>query len=67
MIKRRPGEKPVSNCESCVYFEYDEDLDADVCTVDLDEDEYARYLNGKNASCPYYKYYDEYKSVQKQN
>ena len=58
---------PASNCESCVYYEYDPDADAEVCTVDLDEDEYAGYLSGRTGSCPYYRYYDEYKSVQKQN
>ena len=63
--KKKPA--AASNCESCVYYEYDPDYDEDVCTVDLDEDEYARYLSGHSASCPYYKYYDEYKSVQKQN
>ena len=39
----------------------------DVCTIDLDEDEYLDYLTRNTSSCPYYKYYDEYKSVQKQN
>lgn len=55
------------NCESCVYFDYDEDYDGYICTVTLDEDEAVDFLNGRNNECPYYKYYDEYKSVQKQN
>ena len=33
----------------------------------MDEDEYLAFLTNKNDNCPYYKYYDEYKSVQKQN
>ncbi len=66
-MKAEDKKAPASNCESCVYYEYDPDFDADICTVDLDEDEYARYLSGRSASCPYYKYYDEYKSVRKQN
>ena len=67
MKSKKDNANAASNCESCVYFEYDEELDSDVCTVDLDEDEYARYLSGKNQACPYYKYYDEYKSVRNQN
>ena len=36
------------------------------CTVDFDEDEMVRLVTGRGG-CPYYKYYDEYKSVRKQN
>ena len=56
----------VTNCESCVHYDFDEDLDAYVCTRNLDEDEMERFLAGRNRSCPYYRYYDEYKSVHKQ-
>ena len=55
------------NCESCEYFDYDEEIDDYVCKIDLDEDEYLDYLICKNRDCPYYKYYDEYKSVRRQN
>ena len=55
------------NCESCEHYDYDEEIDDYVCKIDLDEDEYLDYLVCKNKDCPYYKYYDEYKSVQRQN
>ena len=55
-----------SNCESCEFYDYDEYIDDYCCTVKLDEDEMVRYLSGRTASCPYYRYYDEYKSVHKQ-
>jgi hypothetical protein len=58
--------KVVTNCESCVHYDFDEDLDAYVCTRNLDEDEMERFLAGRNHSCPYYRFYDEYKSVHKQ-
>jgi hypothetical protein len=32
----------------------------------LDEDEMVNFLLGQTSYCPYYRYYDEYKSVQKQ-
>ena len=54
-------------CESCEYYDYDDDWGENVCRVELDEDEMLRFLTGTNSSCPYYKFYDEYKSVQKQN
>ena len=67
MEKKKFAKKlAVTNCESCVYYDFDEDLDAYVCIRNLDEDEMERFLAGQNRSCPYYRYYDEYKSVHKQ-
>ena len=56
-----------SNCDMCVNYVYDEDYECYNCLVNLDEDEMVRFLTQKHQSCPYYRYYDEYKSVQKQN
>jgi len=36
------------------------------CTIDFDEDEMYSLRTGKSG-CPYYKFYNEYKSVQRQN
>ena len=55
-----------SNCESCEFYDYDEELDAYVCDVALDQDELANFLGKRTQSCPYYRFYDEYKSVHKQ-
>ncbi|MBR7097841.1 MAG: hypothetical protein IKC59_00365 [Clostridia bacterium] len=54
------------NCESCVFYDYDEDYDCYCCQMNLDEDEMVQFLSGHTRSCPYYRFYDEYKSVQKQ-
>lgn len=59
--------KRESSCEDCVFYDYDEDWDTYSCQMNLDEDEMVRFLTQKHQSCPYYRYYDEYKSVQKQN
>ena len=56
-----------SNCESCEFYDYDEELDAYVCDVALDQDELADFMGRNTGRCPYYRYYDEYKSVRKQN
>ena len=50
-----------------MYFDYDEYYQEDVCIIDLDEDESVDFMTGRSNECPYYRYYDEYKSVQKQN
>ncbi len=54
-------------CESCQYYDYDEQEDVYYCTMSLDEDDAEKLMTGRTASCPYYKYYDEYKMVEKQN
>lgn len=59
--------KRVTNCESCEFFDYNEDTDSYECRVNLDEDDLFRFMSGQNRECPYYRFYDEYKSVQKQN
>lgn len=63
-VAPRPKE---TSCDTCMYFDYDEASDCDVCTLDLDEDEMVDFMTGHASSCPYYRYYNEYKSVQKQN
>lgn len=55
-----------TNCESCVFYDYDEEYGSYVCEVNLDQDDLADFLAGTTRTCPYYRFYDEYKSVQKQ-
>ena len=54
-------------CENCEFYDYDSELDAYVCSVSLDEDELAEFVSGRTGRCPYFRFYDEYKSVSKQN
>ena len=58
--------KPISNCESCEFYDYDEFTGEYSCTLSLDEDEMAEFLGNNVRECKYYKFYDEYKSVHKQ-
>jgi len=60
------AQKGAANCESCEFYDYDEYLDAYVCDLKLDEDEMVDFLSKNTKSCPYYRFYDEYKSVHKQ-
>jgi hypothetical protein len=65
-IRKAPN-KGSGTCESCEFYDYDEYTDSYCCIVNLDQDEMERYVTGTNKGCPYYRFYDEYKSVQKQN
>ena len=56
----------VGTCESCEFYDYDEEWDEYVCMISLDEDEMIDFLGKNTGRCPYYRYYDEYKSVRKQ-
>ena len=53
-------------CESCMYYQYDEEYEEYFCDVNLDEDEMYRFMNTSYRSCPYYQNDDEYKIVRKQ-
>ena len=58
---------PPSYCETCEFYDYDEFYDSYGCSARLDEDDMANFISRRTQHCPYYRYYDEYKSVQKQN
>lgn len=55
-----------ASCESCEFYDYDEYTDTYCCQIDLDQDELSNFLSNNTRHCPYYRYYDEYKSVHKQ-
>ena len=59
-------QKGSGSCDSCEFYDYDEYIDEYYCKANLDQDDLERYITGTNSQCPYYRYYDEYKSVQKQ-
>ena len=53
-------------CEDCVCCDYDEELEAFVCTMDLDEDEMERFLKGAGTACPFYRPGGDYKTAFRQ-
>lgn len=67
MSNKTAHQKPQGSCESCIFFDYDESYGEEICRADLDEDESVDFMLGTANQCPFYRYYDEYKSVQKQN
>ncbi len=53
-------------CEECVHYDYDEELEAFVCQMDLDEDEMARFLSSSASACPFYRRGDDYATARRQ-
>ena len=53
-------------CEMCAHFIYDDEYEENICNMDRDEDELISFYQSRT-SCPYFKFYDEYKMVRKQN
>ena len=58
----------VADCENCMYYDYSDDEDsAKECQMSMDEDDLIRVLSSGDKRCPYFRYWDEYKFVRKQN
>ncbi|MCR5791308.1 MAG: DUF6472 family protein [Lachnospiraceae bacterium] len=55
-----------NNCEQCDNYIYDEEYEEYYCQINLDEDEYGRMTQDTGYSCPYFRFYDEYRVVRKQ-
>ncbi len=54
-------------CDDCAWMEYDEEEEEYFCSVEMDEDDVARFYEGKQrAACPYYRCGDEYRVVRHQ-
>ncbi|MCD7746956.1 MAG: DUF6472 family protein [Firmicutes bacterium] len=59
--------KRAVRCEDCEWYDFDEETEEYGCMITLDEDESERVGRAGSRECPYFRFYDEYKSVQKQN
>ena len=55
-----------SECDTCWYYDYDEEYEEYYCMMDLDEDEIARILNSQKGRCPYYRQGDDYTLARRQ-
>ena len=64
-VKRK--ELPPTPCETCLYYDVIDEDGTLGCTADVDEDDAWRERADPTWRCRTYHFYDEYKSVQKQN
>lgn len=53
-------------CDTCWYYDYDEEYDEYYCMMDLDEDEVYRFFSTPNGRCPFYRQGDDYTLARKQ-
>ena len=42
------------DCETCQYYDFDDEYGDYVCSQMLDEDEMVRFLERRNDACPFY-------------
>ena len=55
-----------ADCEPCEFARVDGETGELECDAFLDEDDFAEFLRD-GGKCRYYRFYDEYKTVRKQN
>ena len=56
----------MTNCEECVYYDYDPETDTNCCEADLAADEMERFLRCATAACPFYRPGDDYRTARRQ-
>lgn len=59
-------QRTATSCDTCTYYSYDEEYECYVCDVNMDEDDYVRFMTDSHYRCPYYCNGDEYMIVRKQ-
>lgn len=55
-----------NECDTCWYYDYDEEFDEYYCMMDLDEDEAYRFFSSGRNQCPYYRQGDDYTLARRQ-
>ncbi len=53
-------------CETCMFYDFDEEYDDYVCDADMDEDDMVRFLEGRTDACPFWRPGDEYRTARRQ-
>lgn len=56
----------MADCNTCTYYEYDEEFEEYFCSANMDEDDVMRLYTAKG-DCPFFRLDDEYAVVRKQN
>ena len=55
-----------SLCDTCWYYDYDEEYEEYYCMMDLDEDEVYRIFSTPHQRCPFYRQGDDYTLARRQ-
>lgn len=54
------------DCEICMNFEYNNEIEDYECIINMDEDEYQQFLNNNYYKCPYFRMGNDYTILKKQ-
>lgn len=55
-----------TQCEMCLNFDYDPELDEDYCTMHMDQDDLEKLRANPRSGCPYFRLGDDYTIMRKQ-
>ena len=55
-----------TQCDTCWYYDYDEEYDEYYCMMDLDEDEVYHIFVSQSQRCPFYRQGDDYTLARRQ-
>lgn len=55
-----------NQCDYCMYLDEDAETGEMYCTIQMDQDDYARLQLEPRSSCPYFRMGDDYTIVKKQ-
>ena len=55
-----------TQCDTCWWYDYDEEFDCWFCMMELDEDDVYRIQTSRSGLCPYYRQGDDYTLARRQ-
>lgn len=55
-----------TQCETCWYYDYDEEYDEYYCMMDMDEDEYGHTALSPSSQCIHYREGNDYTLARRQ-
>ena len=55
-----------SQCDFCMFYEYDEEMDEHFCGIHIDQDDLEKLMYHRRTSCTSFRMGDEYTIVKKQ-
>ena len=64
--KQMKKQGPLTSCDTCGNYVYDDEMECYCCDMNLDEDDMVKFLTGSFDNCPYYRLDDEYAVVRHQ-
>ena len=56
----------MEECTLCADYTYDMEFSEYYCDINMDEDDFMRFISNNYKSCPYFRNGDEYEIVRKQ-